>query len=143
MSLTSMHENGKGNDASSVPPMVIAYAPKQMRLLHELGTTTVQMIDQIAEIEAAEIEKVAAEVERKAHETAEGLRAYARQLRAAGVLANERLANFVRFATTCNDAAKMVHQSAQHQEAPRLEPPPEETTPPEPQPTDPQAPPLQ
>ena len=131
MSLTSMHENGKGNDASSVPAMVIAYAPKQMRLLHELGTTTVQMINQIAEMQAAEIEKVAEEVERKAHETAEGLRAYARQMRAAGVLANERLANFVRFATTCNDAAKMVHQSAQHHGTPQLERPPAEIAPPQ------------
>ena len=143
MSLTSMHENGNGNgnDASSVPPTVIAYAPKQMRLLHELGTTTVQMIDQIAEIEAAEIEKVAEQVERKAHETAEGLRAYARQMRSAGALANERLANFVRFATTCNDAAKMVQQSVRDHDVPRLEPPPEEIEPP--QPTDLQAPPLQ
>src|SRR5262245_53284182 len=136
MSLTSMHENGKGNDASSVPPMVMAYAPKQMRMLHELGTTTVQMIDQIAEIEAAEIEKVAEEVERKAHETAEGLRAYARQMRSAGVLANERLANFVRFATTCNDAAKMVQQSVHHHAVPSLEPPPKEITSPPSPPTD-------
>ena len=142
MSLTSMHENGKGNDASSVSPMVIAYAPKQMRFLHELGTTTVQMIDQIAEIEAAEIEKVAEEVERKAHETAEGLRAYARQMRAAGVLANERLANFVRFAATCNDAAKMVQQSVQH-DAPRLEPLPAEITPPHAPPIDLDGPALQ
>ena len=125
--------NGNGNDASSVPPTVLAYAPKQQRLLHELGTTTVQMINQIAETEAAQIEKVADQVERKANETAEGLREYARQMRSAGVLANERLANFVQFATTCDDAAKMVQQSVHHHAVPSLEPPPKEiTSPPSP-----------
>jgi|SRR5215471_8917010 len=124
--------NGHGNDASSVPPEVLAYAPKQTRLLHELGTTAVQMIDQIAEIEAAEIEKLAEEVERKAHETAEGLREYARQMRSVGALTNERLASFVHFASTCNDAAKMVQQSVHHHVVPRLEPPSAEVTPPPP-----------
>ena len=138
--ITSMREDGNGNDASSVPPTVLAYAPKQTRLLHELGTSTVQMINQIAEMEAAEIEKVAQEVETKAHETVEGLREYARQMRSAGMLANERLANFVRFATTCNDAAKMMQQSAQHYGVPQLELPAEIAPS---QPTDLQAPALQ
>jgi len=140
MSLTtSMREDGNGNDASSVPSTVIAYAPRQMRLLHELGNNTVQMIDQITELQAAEIEKVVEQVERKAHEIVEGLREYVRQMRSAGALANERLANFVHFATTCNDAAKMIQQS--HQDAPPRELPTAEITPP--QPADPQAPALQ
>jgi len=130
--MTSMSEDRNGNDASAVPPTVIAFAPRQVRLLHELGTTTVQMIDQISDLQAAEIEKVVEEVERKAREIVEGLREYVRQMRSAGALANERLANFVHFATTCNDAAKMMQLAPQHHDAPPREPPPAEITQPPP-----------
>jgi len=139
--MTSVRENGNGNDATSVPPTVMSFAPRQVRLLHELGTTTVQMIDQITDIQAAEIEKVVEEVERKAREIVEGLREYVRQMRSAGAIANERLANFVHFATTCNDAAKMMQLSPQRQDAPPREPPPAQITPP--QPTDLPAPAIQ
>jgi len=113
--------NGKANAAPIPPPTppVNEYAPRpKPSEPHRLGVATIQAVDQITEISASEVEKLAEQVEAAAHETAEGLRECARRMRVCGVNANERLANFVRVATTCNDAARMMLASVEHRDDP-------------------------
>jgi hypothetical protein len=78
---------------------------------HQLGSVTLDNVDRIAGMSAAEIERIADQLMVAAQETADTLREAARRMRHAGLVANERLANFVRVATTCTDAAKMMQAS--------------------------------
>ena len=122
MSLLSMRRgNGKANDP--VPPEVKRFAPKPRPQPLQLGAKTMEAVDEIADMSAEEIERVADEVEAAAHETAEGLREAARRIRSIGAGTNKRLANFVRAAATCVDAAEMMRHTVQHRDDPQIEPP--------------------
>ena len=124
MSLMSMRKgNGKANGAATVPPEISRYAPKPRPQPLQVGARTMQGIDEITDMSAAEIEQVADEVEAAAHETAEGLRETARQIRRTGAAANKRLSNFVRVAANCADTAELMRQSVQHRDDPQIEPP--------------------
>ena len=125
MSLLSMRKgNGKSDGAPKVPTAVSDYAPKPRSSEPlQLGATSIQSIDQITDMSAVEIERVADQVEAAAHETAEGLRETALRIRRNGAAANKRLANFVRVAASCIDAAKAMQQSVEHRNDPQIEPP--------------------
>jgi hypothetical protein len=128
MSLLSMGKGyGKTNGATTVPPEVGRYAPKPRPQPLQLGAKTMQAVDEITDMSAAEIEQVADEVEAAAHETAEGLREAARRVRSTGAAANRRLANFVRAAATCVDAAEVMRESVRHRDDPQIEPPRQQT----------------
>lgn len=85
---------------------------------HQLGSVTLQAVDQLTGMSAEEIEKVADDLIEAAHVTALELRATADRIREHGIAANERLANFVRVATTCADAARMMSDSVQRRDEP-------------------------
>lgn len=124
MSLLSIRKgNGNGDGAAMMPPEVSRYAPKPRPQPLQLGAKTMQGVDEITDMSAAEIEQVADEVEAAAHETAEGLREAARRIRGTGVATNKRLANFVRAAATCVDAAEMMRRSIALRDDPQIEPP--------------------
>ena len=130
MSLLFMRRGiGKADGDAMVPPEVSRYAPKPRPQPLQLGAKTMQAVDEITDMSAAEIEQVADEVEAAAHETAEGLREAARRVRSTGVAANRRLANFVRAAATCVDAAEMMRRSVRLRDDPQIEPPREQTEP--------------
>ena len=107
-----------------MPPEVEQYAPKPRPPEPlQLGATAIQSIDEITDMGAVEIERVADQVEAAAHEAAEGLRDTARRIRSTGVVTHKRLANFVRVAATCIDTAKMIQQAVEHRDDAQIEPP--------------------
>jgi hypothetical protein len=89
-----------------------------------LGTVTLANVDQLAAMSADEIERVADQVIEAAHDTANVLREAARRVRHSGLVANERLANFVRVASTCTDAARLMSASVEQRDEPQPEPEP-------------------
>jgi len=89
---------------------------------HRLGTKTIQAVDQLTSMSADEIEKVARQVVEAAQEIADVLREAARRVRENGRIANERLGNFVRVASTCADAARLMQQSVAHRDDPQPDP---------------------
>jgi len=89
---------------------------------HQLGSATLQSIDMLTGMSADEIEHVAEQVIDGAKEVADCLREVARRVRQSGMIANERLGNFVRVAATCADAAKMLQDAVQHCDDPQPEP---------------------
>lgn len=104
-------------------PPLAAYAPKP-KGPHHLGNVTLKNVDQLTAMSADEIERVAEDLVRAAHETADVLRDAALRVRESGLMANERLANFVKVASACADAAKIMQQSVLHRDEPPAKPPP-------------------
>ena len=86
---------------------------------HQLGRATLQNVDQITSMSAEQIERVADQLEEAAHDTAAILREAARRIRDTGLVANERLANFVRVASTCAEAAALMGQSVERRDDPK------------------------
>lgn len=86
--------------------------PEQLRL----GTVTLDAVDRLTGMTADEIERVAEQVLDGAEETAAILRELARRLRENGMLANERLARFVRVANQCADIARSMQQSVERRD---------------------------
>src|SRR5262249_2119267 len=130
MSLTSMmggrsrahHANGEVA-GTSPPPYARRPLPPPNREPHQLGSDTLQSVDALTAVSADEIEKVAEQLENAAREVADGLREAARRVRHSGIVANERLANFVRVASTCADAARIMQQSVEQRDDPNANPP--------------------
>jgi hypothetical protein len=73
---------------------------------HQLGNYTLNAVDQLTGMTADEIEIVADRLIDGARETEEVLRELAHRVREYGVIANERLANFVKAANGCADLAR-------------------------------------
>jgi len=126
---TSRSKGRQSNgEAAGAPPPPSPYAPKTVpppsTEPHQLGSATLQSVDLMTSLTADEIEKVAEQVERGAQEVADTLREAARRVRHSGYVANERLANFVRVASTCADAARMMQQSVEMRDDPNANPPP-------------------
>jgi len=102
---------------TQLPPPIPGIEP------HTLGKTTIQSVDRMTSMTADEIEKVAEQVLEGAHEVADILRHAAHRMRECGLFANERLANFVRVATTCAEAARMMQESVEMRDDPGAAPP--------------------
>jgi hypothetical protein len=136
MSMLSLGRNGNGKAAQArvepppyppaPPPEVQHYAPKPHAGPHELGTHTLQNVDDITSMSAEQIERTADQVEEAGREVADVLREAARRVRHSGVVANERLANYVRVVTTCAEAARVMQRSVEHRDQPQPPPPPQE-----------------
>jgi hypothetical protein len=92
----------------------------------QLGNRTLGAVDQLTGMTADEIEVVADRLIDGARETEEVLRELAHRVREYGVIANERLANFVKAANGCADLARtMQARLEQRNEQPAAEPPSE------------------
>jgi hypothetical protein len=74
----------------------------------QLGNRTLGAVDQLTGMTADEIETVADRLIDGARETEELLRELAHRVREYGVVANERLANFVKAANGCADLARTM-----------------------------------
>jgi hypothetical protein len=122
--LRSPPTNGAGKPAAPPPPPAM-FAPKPPPGPHQLGSVSLQNVDALTSMSADEIEQTADRLVEAAHETADVLREAARRVRHSGMVANERLANFVRVATTCADAARMMAESVDRRDEAPAEPLPE------------------
>jgi hypothetical protein len=100
------------------PPRPIPPGP------HQLGSTTLANVETLTNMSAEEIEKLADRVDAAAHETSDGLRAFAHKLRRTGQLANEQLANFVHIASTCAEAGKHMQSAIDKRNDPQPQPEP-------------------
>jgi hypothetical protein len=90
----------------------------------QLGHRTLGAVDQLTGMTADEIEVVADRLIEGARETEELLRELAHRVREYGVIANERLANFVKAANGCADLARtMQARLEQRNEQPAMEQP--------------------
>ena len=91
---------------------------------HQLGNYTLNAVDQLTGMTADEIEVVADRLIDGARETEEVLRELAHRVREYGVIANERLANFVKAANGCADLARTMQvRLEQREEQPAEESP--------------------
>jgi hypothetical protein len=84
---------------------------------YQLGHYTLGAVDQLTGMTADEIEVVADRVMDGARETEEVLRELAHRVREYGVIANERLANFVKAANGCADMARTMQVQLELREA--------------------------
>lgn len=99
----------------------------------QLGNHTLDAVDQLTGMTADEIEVVADRLIDGARETEEVLRELAHRVREYGVIANERLANFVKAANGCADLARTMQvRLEQREEQPAAESPSETEGAPEP-----------
>jgi hypothetical protein len=110
MSLLNLRRE-RGEPEHTEPPTPYRPPRPQPPGPHQLGSTTLAAVDELTGMTAEEIERVADSVVAAAQETADVLREAARRVRHTGMVANERLANFVRAASTCNDAARMLQDA--------------------------------
>jgi len=106
---------GKGNRSKPAEPAPSARPPRpagestdpQAQQI-QLGHRTLGAVDQLTGMTADEIETVADRLIDGARETEELLRELAHRVREYGVVANERLANFVKAANGCADLARTM-----------------------------------
>jgi hypothetical protein len=75
----------------------------------QLGNTTLEAVDRLTGMSADEIEVVADRLMDGARETEEVLRELALRVRQYGLLANEKLAKFVKAANICAETARGLH----------------------------------
>jgi hypothetical protein len=91
---------------------------------YQLGNYTLGAVDQLTGMTADEIEVVADRLIDGARETEDVLRELAHRVREYGLIANERLANFVKAANGCADLARTMQvQLDQRNEQPAAESP--------------------
>lgn len=121
--------------ASERPPRSAAResADPQAQQL-ELGSRTLEAVDHLTGMTADEIEVVADRLMDGARDTEEILRELAHRVREYGLVANERLANFVKAANGCADMARTMQSRLElREEQPAADQPSEsEATAPEP-----------
>jgi hypothetical protein len=91
---------------TSQPAAAATADPQQHQ--YQLGHYTLGAVDQLTGMTADEIELVADRVMEGARETEDVLRELAHRVREYGVVANERLANFVKAANGCTDLARTM-----------------------------------
>jgi hypothetical protein len=102
--------------ARSSRPAAAAKADPQEQQ-YQLGHYTLGAVDQLTGMTADEIEVVADRLMDGARETEDVLRELAHRVREYGVLANERLANFVKAANGCADLARSMQVKLERREA--------------------------
>ena len=115
--------NGSGNGKSSKrsEPTPAIYPPRPVIVKKQdpeaaqlkLGNVTLEAVDRLTGLTAEEIDRLGEQVLEGAEETAAILRELARRVREHGMLANERLARFVRVANQCADIARSMQQSVE------------------------------
>ena len=118
---------GKSEEPAVRPPRSAAEESAELQAHQvQLGNRTLGAVDQLTSMTADEIEVVADRLIDGARETEELLRELAHRVREYGVVANERLANFVKAANGCADLARtMQAQLEQRDRVPAAEPPAE------------------
>jgi len=89
----------------------VAESPDVQAQQYQLGNYTLDAVDQLTGMTADEIEIVANRLAEAARETEDVLRELAHRVREYGVIANERLANFVKTASECADVARTMQAS--------------------------------
>jgi hypothetical protein len=94
--------------SSARPPRPAAESSDPQVHQVQLGHRTLGAVDQLTGMTADEIETVADRLIDGARETEELLRELAHRVREYGVVANERLANFVKAANGCADLARTM-----------------------------------
>lgn len=106
----------KGEPTSSARPPRPAAGESADPQAHQmqLGHRTLGAVDQLTGMTADEIEVVADRLIDGARETEEVLRELAHRVREYGVVANERLANFVKAANGCADLARTMQARLEH-----------------------------
>ena len=100
---------------TSQPAAAATADPQQHQ--YQLGHYTLGAVDQLTGMTADEIELVADRVMEGARETEDVLRELAHRVREYGVVANERLANFVKAANGCADMARTMQEQLELREA--------------------------
>src|SRR5579871_6592676 len=108
-------DGGKRTEPSTRRAIVGEKRDPQEQQYH-LGTTTLDAVDQLTGMTASEIEVVADRLAEAARETEEILRELAHRVREYGVIANERLANFVKAANGCADLARTMQVRLDHRD---------------------------
>jgi hypothetical protein len=93
----------------------------------QLGNRTLGAVDQLTGMTADEIEVVADRLIDGARETEELLRELAHRVREYGLVANERLANFVKAANGCADLARSMQSRLEQRDLRAAEEMPAET----------------
>ena len=94
---------------SSRPPRPAAAESRDPQARqHQLANHTLDAVDQLTGMTADEIEVVADRLVEGARETEEVLRELAHRVREYGLIANERLANFVKAANGCAELARTM-----------------------------------
>src|SRR5215472_13806404 len=83
---------------------------------HQLGNYTLDAVDHLTGMTADEIEVVADRLMDGARQTEDVLRELAHRVREYGLIANERLANFVNAANGCIDAARTMQTSLEQRD---------------------------
>src|SRR3954463_10610809 len=126
------NRSGSGSRSSAVDPTPSARPPRPIAgessdpqaRQYQLGNYTLGAVDQLTGMTADEIEIVADRLIEGARETEEVLRELAHRVREYGVIANERLANFVKAANGCADLARTMQvRLEQREEQPVVESP--------------------
>jgi hypothetical protein len=120
---------GSGKPAEPTPsarPRARESADPQAQQI-QLGNRTLGAVDQLTGMTADEIEVVADRLVEGARETEELLRELAHRVREYGVIANERLANFVKAANGCADLARTMQARLEQRNAQPAAEPPSET----------------
>src|SRR5690348_16028495 len=95
-------------------PAVIEADPQARRF--QLGAFTLDAVDRLTGMTAEEIEVVADRLMDGARETEEVLRELAHRVREYGVIANEKVANFVDAANRCAEAARTMQVALEERE---------------------------
>jgi len=113
------NRNGGGKptepEPSARPPRSSVNADVQAQQ-HQLGDRTISAVDQLTGMTADEIEVVADRLIEGARETEEILRDLAHRVREYGMIANERLANFVKAANGCAELARTMQGRLEHRD---------------------------
>lgn len=112
MSMMSVLRGGNKERPTPVEPKLEDYKPKPLpkpgEEQHQLGSVTLQAVDQLTGMTADEIERLAEKVQQGADETITMLHELARRVRENGLYASERLANYVRTANACAENARQM-----------------------------------
>jgi hypothetical protein len=124
------HRTGSGSRAKPAEPMPSDRPPARERAdpqaqQMQLGNRTLDAVDHLTGMTADEIEVVADRLIDGARETEEVLRELAHRVREYGLIANERLANFVKAANGCADLARTMQAKLERDDQLAAEPPSE------------------
>jgi len=120
------NRSGSGDRSKPAEPARAIEPPDPQAQQNQLGDRTLGAVDKLTGMTADEIEVVADRLIEGARETEEVLRELAHRVREYGVIANERLANFVKAANGCAELARTMQGRLEHRnEQPAAESPAE------------------
>jgi hypothetical protein len=96
----------------------VAANPDPQTQQYQLGSYTLEAVDHLTGMSADEIEVVADRLVEGSRQTEDVLRELAHRVREYGVLANERLANFVNAANACAEVARTMQANLAQRDQP-------------------------